>query len=102
QTSQGCSCLSGPATQGYCPNDVSKCTSKLYTFMAIMIVGNAIGSTSTTGNFLINFRAVDPMDKSFTSGIVSTLVSILCKYIDSHFNNLHFRANFTHFWVEQH
>lgn len=82
----GCSCirkdtlsLSSSTISGYCPEDVAMCVPPLIKFIIIMIVGNTIAQTSTTGNFLINFRAVEPMDKSFVSGIIGTIISVLCK-----------------------
>lgn len=65
------------AISGYCPADVDRCFPTLIKFIAIMVAGNMIAQTSTTGNFLINYRAVEPMDKSFVSGIIGTLISLL-------------------------
>lgn len=89
-----CSCVEGsgstrllanvtptPTTivQGYCPEDVSQCLPPLIKFILIMVVGNTVSQMSTTGNFLINYRAVEPMDKSFASGLIGTFISIICK-----------------------
>ena len=89
-----CSCVEGsgstrllanvtptPTTivQGYCPEDVSQCLPPLIKFILIMVVGNTVSQMSTTGNFLINYRAVEPMDKSFVSGLIGTFISIICK-----------------------
>ncbi|KAJ6218550.1 hypothetical protein RDWZM_009707 [Blomia tropicalis] len=76
-TFSNCSCVvNNMTTKGYCPDDVSRCKTNLYTYLIIMTIGTVISSSSKTGNFLINYRSVEPMDKSFTSGLVSTLVSL--------------------------
>ena len=45
-------------------------------YLIMIIIGTLISASAKTGNQLITFRAVDPMDKGFTNGVIGTLLSI--------------------------
>lgn len=74
QTFGSCSCFEGVATKGYCPGDVS-CNS-LPKYLGMIVLGAVISSSAKTGNQLTTFRAVEPMDKSFTNGLNGAMLSI--------------------------
>ncbi|KAH9403607.1 hypothetical protein TYRP_014791 [Tyrophagus putrescentiae] len=75
-TFEGCSCFSGPATKGFCQSDVNTCPG-LTPYMASITLGSVIASVSSTPNALIALRSVDPMDKSFSLGLASTILDLL-------------------------
>ena len=74
QTFGECSCFEGIASKGYCPTDTT--CQHLPKYLIMVIIGTLISSTSKTGNSLITFRTVDPMDKGFTNGVIGTLLSV--------------------------
>ena len=48
--------------------------------MASITLGGVISSVSRTPNALIALRSVDPMDKSFSLGLASTMLDLLGSY----------------------
>lgn len=73
-----CSCLvksGGSATAGYCPTD---CNMLPY-YLIVLSVGGLISSTARTGNSLIVLRAVEPRDKAFAMGVMSSFLAIFGK-----------------------
>ncbi|CAG2119158.1 unnamed protein product, partial [Medioppia subpectinata] len=78
-TLSGCSCIgpdtAGTATTGYCQSDSDNCD-KLYTYLLVITLGSLISSTARTGNYLLTLRSVDPKDKSFAMGMMSTFMAI--------------------------
>ncbi|CAG2109758.1 unnamed protein product, partial [Medioppia subpectinata] len=65
----------GAAITGYCKRDVSSCN-KIVPYLSIISLGSMIASTTRTGSLLITLRSVDPKDKSFAIGIMSTFISL--------------------------
>ncbi|XP_054156342.1 solute carrier organic anion transporter family member 74D-like [Oppia nitens] len=73
-----CSCIDGygqTATAGYCQSDSDKCD-KMFPYLIVITVCLLISSTARTGNYLLSFRAVDPKDKSFAMGLMSTFMAL--------------------------
>ncbi|KAJ6218644.1 hypothetical protein RDWZM_009801 [Blomia tropicalis] len=56
-----------------------------------MTIGTVISSSSKTGNFLINYRSVEPMDKSFgiNVGLSILLFDFLVIFFSDRMKNLY-------------
>lgn len=75
-TFSSCSCLANStiATNGYCVGDQT--CPNLKPYIILMMIGAFVSATAKTGNSLITLRTVEPMDKSFTNGVLSSFLSI--------------------------
>uniref|UniRef100_A0A146LLL7 Solute carrier organic anion transporter family member n=1 Tax=Lygus hesperus TaxID=30085 RepID=A0A146LLL7_LYGHE len=64
----------GIMKEGHCP---SPCGSAFLTLLILSSFMHLLGSSGKIGNILVNYRAVDPIDKSFAQGFALLLVSLL-------------------------
>jgi hypothetical protein len=55
---------------------VKGCAVGFFLFTGVAALINCLGSSARIGNVLVNYRCVEYRDKSFTQGIILTLVSL--------------------------